>query len=120
MGKSNSLKIESRRNIPIYHPEEVATLSAFIQATEISDSQLDECENRGLLPIPLAESFVMLKFLSRTILAAQKAQRQYGVPASVLIGIAVFESSWDADDLIEGRKPLAPLSRNREMVLGEG
>ena len=49
----------------------------------------------------------MMRFVCHTVLSAQKAQRKYGVPASVLISIAMHEVGWDPTDLMEG-EPLLP------------
>lgn len=49
----------------------------------------------------LNEALKVVKFLSRTTLAAQYAQRTYGVPASFLVSVGLYVSGWDADTLNE-------------------
>lgn len=66
------------------------------------------CLEKGLLPSLLLDSLRVLQFLSVTVLSAQKAQRSYGVRASVLLSMALLESSFDAHDLLEN----GPLSDN--------
>jgi len=107
MAKSKSLKTSDGRHVPMFHRTELAFVAPLIHSTNISYEHISECLAKGLLSTQLATSFELLKFLSRTVLAAQKTQRKYGVPASVLIAIAVNESAWEADDLCVGRRRLA-------------
>jgi hypothetical protein len=57
------------------------------------------CTERGLLPGHLLSCLDVLGFLSFTVLAAQKAQRKYGVRASVLLSMAMDEFGFDVRDL---------------------
>jgi hypothetical protein len=60
----------------------------------------NRCVEKGLLPGPLLSALNVLQFLSCTVLSAQKAQRIYGVRASVLLAIALDESAFDANNLL--------------------
>jgi hypothetical protein len=57
------------------------------------------CTGRGLLPGHLLSCLDVLEFLSFTVLAAQKAQRKYGVRASVLLSMALDEFAFDVRSL---------------------
>src|ERR1700722_16074416 len=59
------------------------------------DTASDRCLGRGLLPCQLLASLEVLSFLSFTVISAQKAQRQYGVRASVLVSMAMHEHGFD-------------------------
>jgi len=107
MRKNQSLKDGAYSHVPMFHTADLNAILPFIQGTNVDDRQLQECEDKGLLPVKLASYFQMLKFLSRTVLAAQKAQRRHGVPASVLIAISTCESAWDADDLAASSRRFA-------------
>lgn len=64
-----------------------------------SYSASNRCTNRGLIPGCLLESLKVLEFLCATVLSAQKAQRMYGVRASVLLAMAIDEASFDVRNL---------------------
>lgn len=77
----------------------------------------ERCSAKGLLPSHLVDYLVVLNLLSFTVLSAQKAQRKYGVRASVLLSMAIDESSFEIRDLVsspnlireqEGRRSLSP------------
>ena len=104
MSKSGSPKASSRHHVPMSHGVEMALISPLIQSTNFNDDLMTECVNRGFLTDSLRESLIVAKFLSRTILAAQHAQRIYGVPASFLIAVGINESGWEADGLLEDRE----------------
>lgn len=57
------------------------------------------CMLRGLLPGHLLSCLDVLEFLSYTVISAQKAQRRYGVRASVLLSMAIDEFSFDVREL---------------------
>lgn len=57
------------------------------------------CVDLGLVPGALVSSFYVLKFVSRTVVIAQHLQRQYRVPASVLISLGLYESGFEAEGL---------------------
>lgn len=59
----------------------------------------DRCLSRGLLPGHLLDCLHVLDFLSVTVLSAQKAQRAYGVRASVLLAMAIDECGFEVRDL---------------------
>jgi len=108
MPKTTTSRSTSHQHIPMFRRDEISLMSSLIQGTEISENHLTQCAERGLLPLKLANTFQILKFVSRTVLAAQKAQRKYAVPASVLIAMAAMESCYEADDLHLSPKHLAP------------
>lgn len=66
----------------------------------------NRCQEKGLLPGHLLAALEVLQFLSCTVLSAQKAQRVYGVRASVLLAMALDEASFDANDLLKNGKLL--------------
>lgn len=101
MGKCKSSKIGSPHHSPMFHGLEMALLSPLIQSTDFNYDIVSECENRGFITASVMEALSVAKFLSRTVLAAQKAQRIYGVPASFLISMGLYKSGWDVDSLIE-------------------
>jgi len=100
MSKQKDSRTASSHHISVSHAVEVTLLSAFAAATKVDCGLLEECTGRGFFPLKLATAFEVLTFLSKTILAAQSAQRTYGVPASVLIAAALHTSSFDADGLV--------------------
>ncbi len=59
----------------------------------------ERCMERGLLPGHLLDCLGALHFLSFAVLSAQKAQRRYGVRASVLLSMALDEFGHDIRDL---------------------
>ena len=61
----------------------------------------EECVSRGLLPSKMNESFQICVFLARVVVAAQTAQRHFGVPASVLIAKVAMDFGWNSDFFIE-------------------
>jgi hypothetical protein len=71
------------------------------------------CQEKGLLPGHLLAALDVLQFLSCTVLSAQKAQRLYGIRASVLLAMALDESSFDANDLLKNGKLLNDYSGER-------
>jgi hypothetical protein len=99
MSKNRLSKTEAAHHISMFHGAEMALISPLIRSTDFNYDLVDECGNRGFIPHMLADALGVAKFLSRTILAAQFAQRSYGVPASFLISIGLDESAWDADRL---------------------
>lgn len=79
------------------------SLRPIVEATQmIAEETINRCEDAGLLPIPLIEGLQMLAFVVRSVVAAQRAQRAYGVPSSYLIAMAAYEFSWDAAELENG------------------
>lgn len=76
------------------------TIQMIVQSNDSIDEQLTD---RGLIPLRLMESLIVLKFVSATVLSAQRAQRKFGVPASVLMAMAMFEHCSDASNLTEGK-----------------
>jgi hypothetical protein len=101
MSKQRSSSTGTNHHIPMFNGVEMALVSPLIKSTNFDYDLVTECENRGYLPLKLMDGLHTVKFLSRTVLAAQKAQRTYGVPASVLISIAMDKSAFDADNLLE-------------------
>ncbi len=87
------------RRKPLFHPVEISVMSALVRDANFDHQIVTECVERGFLPGALGEALTLVKFLSRTVLAAQGAQRAYGVPASFLIGVGIYDSGWDADRL---------------------
>ena len=73
------------------------------------------CTQRGLLPGHLLDCLRVLNLLSVAVLSAQKAQRKYGVRASVLLSMVLDEFGFDVRDL--ARDPMihsdAPDGRRR-------
>jgi hypothetical protein len=61
----------------------------------------EECVSRGLLPAKINEYFQVCVFLARVVVAAQAAQRHFGVPASVLIAKVAVDFGWNSDFFIE-------------------
>jgi hypothetical protein len=88
----------------MFNSVEMAIVSQLIHSTNTTYELVRECEGRGFISGAIKESLIVAKFLSRTVLAAQAAQRLYGVPASVLISMALYESGWDADGLLKNRE----------------
>jgi hypothetical protein len=94
-------------HVPMFNAVEMTVVAPLIRSTDSNYQIIDECEKRGYLPIKMGETLVVAKFLARTVLAAQKAQRTYSVPASVLISIAIDATAFDADGLTEkGKNPV--------------
>jgi len=109
MSKLRSSKSNTSGHTPMFGEAEVALLDLlkpFIECADlITHEVIDRCEKRGLLPIGLMDEFLTVLFVSCTVLSAQKAQRLYGVPASVLMSIALLEEGFDAGSLA-GDQPL--------------
>lgn len=101
MSKVGSSEAGMHRRTPAFNGVEAILVSSFIQNTDFNLDLVGECVDRGFLPLDFGDWFSLAKFLGRTILAAQRAQRSYGVPASFLIGIALYESGWNADRLAD-------------------
>lgn len=101
MPKAKLSRTPSHHHVGMFNAVEMSIISQFIRGTDLDDQVREECGARGLMPQKLNEPLVIAKFLSRTILAAQAAQRVYGVPASVLISMALHESSWEAASLLK-------------------
>jgi hypothetical protein len=99
MSRAKSTKTVSQQHIPKLNSVEVALISPLVQNISFDHEIVEECVKRGFIPRCLAEPLIVVKFLSRTILAAQSAQREYRIPASFLIGLAIYESGWDAETL---------------------
>lgn len=75
-------------------------LAPFAHCTPpFSYSASHRCTDRGLIPGCLLESLKVLEFLCATVLSAQKAQRVYGVRASVLLAMAIDEAAFDVRNL---------------------
>ncbi len=77
----------------------------------------NRCMERGLLPRHLLFCLAVLNFLSFAVLSAQKAQRRYGVRASVLLSMALDEFAFDIRHLardpmicrdLDGRRSVSP------------
>lgn len=101
------LQAEFHDRLGMFNAEEASIMSDFARnMAEFEDSYLEDCEDRGLIPMKLNSSLIVARFLSLTILAAQDAQRQYGVPASVLISLALYLSGWEAHGLFESREAI--------------
>lgn len=73
------------------------------------------CQEKGLLPGHLLAALEVLQFLSCTVLSAQKAQRLYGIRASVLLAMALDEFSFDANNLLKDGKLLNDYSGERSI-----
>ncbi len=58
-------------------------------------SATNRCIDRGLIPECMFAYLETLEFLCATVLSAQKAQRIFGVRASVLLAMAMDEASYD-------------------------
>lgn len=80
-----------------------------------AESSGDRCLDRGLLPAHLLTCLTVLKFVSITVLAAQEAQRGYGVWASVLLSMAIDESSFDVCALTPDRLIFKERGCSREL-----
>ena len=74
-----------------------------------------KCLAKGLLPAGLLGAVNTLQFLTCTVLSAQKAQRTYGVRASVLLAMALGESAYDANNLLSGGKLLDDYNGERSI-----
>lgn len=101
MKNNASSKRAAPHHVPMFNAVEMTLVAAFVRSTGFAYEILSECENRGYLPLKLVDQLLAAKFLARTVLAAQKAQRSYGVPASVLISIAMQETTFEANRLTE-------------------
>jgi hypothetical protein len=55
----------------------------------------NSCIAHGLLPSDVVNFLCMARFLSVVVPPAQRAQRIYGVPASLLIANTILDHSWD-------------------------
>lgn len=89
------------RNLPKHMADLAKAVTAFCKL-ENGWSSEDEASDRGLLPPQLREPLGVVGFLMSTVLDAQQAQRDYGVPASVLISIGLSASGWCALSLPGG------------------
>ena len=58
---------------------------------------INACISRNLIPMSVGHSLNMAHFLSRVVVAARLAMSKHGVPASFLIGEAVFCSGYLSD-----------------------
>lgn len=104
MSKSCALKVEDNKgHVPMFGDSEVEMLKLLTPLIRFSKCAsrevIDKWEARGLLPMGLMDNFCAVLFISCTILSAQKAQRLFGVPASVLISMALDEIGFNAQDL---------------------
>jgi hypothetical protein len=104
MQKQSSKKTASHHHVPMFHAVEMALIAPLIRSTNFSGELIDECERRGYLPLKLMDGLAVVKFLLRTVLAAQSAQRIYKIPASVLLSIAMDHHGFMADNLIKNLK----------------
>jgi hypothetical protein len=82
-------------------------LRPIVQGTDFCNASQDRywsdvVSDRGLIPSRLMESLSVIMFLARNVLHAQDAQRRYGVPASVLMSIALNLSAWGYGSLSDG------------------
>lgn len=84
--------------------QEARLLELLIPVMGISSSPLlsrmTKCQEKGLLPGHLIACLEVLQFLTYTVLSAQKAQRLFGVRASVLLAMAMNEGAFDVSNLI--------------------
>ncbi len=99
MQKQKSSKNASLHHVGMFDGVEMAVVSPVIRSTDFNYQNVAECVNRGFLTLDIGEALQMARFLSRTVLAAQLAQRSYGVPASFLISLGLSESGWEASNL---------------------
>lgn len=107
MTKPKSSKKRTAQRFKGFHGVDVAILSALIEKTDFNNEVASECTKRGFIPLRLSEALVVAKFVSRTVLAAQSAQREYNVPASVLIALALQQHSFDVDAFEDASVSLA-------------
>jgi hypothetical protein len=84
----------------MFHGEEMAVLAPLIRSTNFNQDVISACVETGSLPLVIANALEAAKFLVRTVLAAQSAQRTYGVPASVLLAVAFYRSGTTVEGLI--------------------
>ena len=52
----------------------------------------------------MMEPINLIAFLAATVIDAQRAQRKYGIPASILISIGLSLTAWNSADLPEGNQ----------------
>ncbi len=71
--------------------------------TPSMQSAMKRCLETGLLPSSFARFLDVLQFLAKTVISAQRAQRLYGVRASVLLAMALDESSFNLGNLIDSQ-----------------
>jgi hypothetical protein len=100
MPKQKTSLSASRHHVSMFHHVDMAMVSPLIRSTNFDHGLIEECVNRGFVTSKLSEPLTVVKFLSRTVLAAQFAQRKYGVPASFLISFGLYKSGWEATGLI--------------------
>jgi len=100
-GEGDASMKKTKRTERSNEPYEVVAgkLTRLAQGIDVDGTLLQDCADRGLLPLDLVSSFHMALFLFRVVPSAQNAQRSYGVPASVLIAKAAYESGWGSSDL---------------------
>jgi hypothetical protein len=91
-------------NIGTSETELLETLIPFLPSTPFEHSSGMRCLNRGLVPAHLLDCLSVLRFLSCTVISAQKAQRALGVRASVLLAMAMSESAFDVRNLVHEPK----------------
>lgn len=78
-------------------------LKPLVAATEmLSEAATTRCHTAGLIPLNMVHFLEGFIFTVKSVVAAQRAQRVYGVPCSYLIGSAIHESCWNADALCGG------------------
>ncbi len=76
----------------------------------------ERCMERGLLPAHLLDCLGVLNFLSFAVLSAQRAQRKFGVRASVLLSIALYEFGHDIRDLARDPMLCSDRGDNRRRI----
>lgn len=101
MTKIKSAKTASAHHVGLFRGAELAALAPLIRNTNFNDDVLAECTDRGFIPLVLSNCLTAARFLARTVLAAQSAQRTCGVPASVLISIAFYRAASEVESLLD-------------------
>jgi hypothetical protein len=101
MNKRKSATSASLHHVGIFHGAEMAVLAPLIRSTDFNPHVISECAEKGLIPLSIANALNAAGFVARTVLAAQLAQRTYGVPASVLMAVGIYRSGTTVEDLIE-------------------
>ena len=111
MSKSNAKAFESKRIKPINNPDIerdlIQRLVPFMAVVPVfSNRTRNRCVESGLIPDALIWALEVVQFLSYTVLSAQRAQRIYGVRASVLLAMAMDETGITVESLTNDRKLL--------------
>lgn len=90
LGLTRAFGCESQGDIPAIDAVIMGRLSAALNS--IDDALHTACFQRGLLPRIIGDSLRMACFLSQVLPMARAAQKQTGVPASILIAEAYEQS----------------------------